>query len=106
VFGDKVVLLDGLTYPVVARECGNERFLIVGCANVMGVNLGHTVEEAGGADGSCDGVCVSLLGVAGCVEFREIFARIYFARSLSPASSLQPPPAVSRKKRRKLKLLA
>ncbi|KAK0620250.1 heterokaryon incompatibility protein-domain-containing protein [Immersiella caudata] len=44
--GDQMVLLDGMTFPLIAREVGNERLAVVGCATVRGVKLGHKVEEA------------------------------------------------------------
>jgi hypothetical protein len=44
--GDRVVLLDGLSFPLVARSCGESRLAIVGCANVRGVKLHHKCEDA------------------------------------------------------------
>ncbi|KAK4448048.1 heterokaryon incompatibility protein-domain-containing protein [Podospora aff. communis PSN243] len=44
--GDQVVLMDGMTFPLIAREAGGERLAVVGCANVRGVKLGQKVEEA------------------------------------------------------------
>jgi hypothetical protein len=43
--GDQVVLLDGLTFPLVARACPDSRLAVVGCANVRGVKLHHKVED-------------------------------------------------------------
>jgi hypothetical protein len=42
--GDRVVLLDGLSFPLVAR--GESRLAVVGCANVRGVKLHHKCEDA------------------------------------------------------------
>jgi hypothetical protein len=44
--GDRVVLLDGLSFPLVARSCGESRLAVVGCANVRGVKLHHKCEDA------------------------------------------------------------
>lgn len=45
--GDRVVLLDGLSFPLVVRESGDGegRLEVVGCANVKGVKADHKVEE-------------------------------------------------------------
>ena len=43
--GDQVALLDGMSFPLVARECGDSRLLVVGCANVRGVKLHDKVED-------------------------------------------------------------
>jgi len=44
--GDAVVLVDGLSFPLVVRERGDAGLAVVGCANVRGVTLGHRFEEA------------------------------------------------------------
>lgn len=44
--GDQVILLDGLTFPLIVRLCPDSHLAVVGCANVKGVKLGHTVEDA------------------------------------------------------------
>lgn len=43
--GDRIVLLDGLSFPLIARACPDSRLTVVGCANVRGVKLHHKVED-------------------------------------------------------------
>jgi hypothetical protein len=43
--GDQVILLDGLTFPLIARPCPDSHLTMVGCANVKDVKPGHTVED-------------------------------------------------------------
>ena len=44
--GDRVVLLDGLSFPLIVRSRGESRLVIVGSANIRGVKLHHKVEHA------------------------------------------------------------
>jgi len=43
--GDGVVLLDGLTFPLIVRDRGDSWLAVVGCAKIRGVELKHKVEE-------------------------------------------------------------
>jgi hypothetical protein len=43
--GDHVVLLDGVSFPVIARDCEGERLAVVGCANIREVKLHYKVED-------------------------------------------------------------
>lgn len=45
--GDRAVLLDGVSFPVIARPLDRDdsELSVVGCANVRGVKLRHRIED-------------------------------------------------------------
>jgi hypothetical protein len=44
--GDDVILLDGLSCPLVARPCGQSQHTIVGCSNVREITLKDKYADA------------------------------------------------------------
>jgi len=46
--GDHIIIIDGLSFPLVARRMvarGNHTYSIIGCATVRGVKPGQTCED-------------------------------------------------------------